>query len=245
VHVLRFDTAQDTAVALARAVARAIELNPAIVLGLPAGRTPVPVYAELGRLHRENGLDFSRVRTFNLDELAGIPAGHPGSFQRFMIEHLFSAVNVPRSHIRFLDGAAPDRRAECARYEAAIAEAGGIDLQVLGLGVNGHIGFNEPGDVLVAGTHLARLHEETRAANAHAFGGRVEQVPTEALSMGVGTILRASAIALIATGAAKSKAVRDTVRGPITTRVPASLLQVHRDVVLYLDEAAAAELDGD
>ncbi len=170
------------------------------MLGLPTGRTAEPVYEALVRLRP----DFSRAHTFNLDEFLGLPSGDPRSFHAFMHRHLFSRVNVPARHVHFLDGAAKDPDAECARFERAIAAAGGIDLLVLGIGGNGHVGFNEPGAALVLRTHRARLTLATRRANAGPFGGRVTSVPREALSMGMGTILAARAIVLVATGRSKA-----------------------------------------
>jgi glucosamine-6-phosphate deaminase len=229
------DSAGDAAVALASA-------KPDIVLGLPTGRSPVAAYEEIGRMYEQGAVDFAAATTFNLDEFAGVAASHPGSFRRFMEEHLFSRVNVDAHRTHFLDGAAPDLDAECARYEEAIAAAGGIDLQVVGIGANGHIGFNEPGDELVSRTHRVTLHEVTRRENAALFGGDPANVPREALSMGMGTILRAACIVLIATGERKARCVERTVRGPLTTRLPASFLQTHRHVELYLDRGAASLL---
>jgi glucosamine-6-phosphate deaminase len=193
-------------------------------------------------MHACGEVDFSRVRTFNLDEFAGIAADHPGSFRRFMEEHLFRGLNVPASAIHFLDGVAADLDAECDRYEAAIDAAGGIDLQILGIGMNGHIGFNEPGDVLAARTHRVQLHEVTRRDNAALFGGDMDTVPREALSMGMATILKARAVALIATGERKARCVQGMLRGPLTTRLPASFLQTHRTVDVFLDRDAAGLL---
>ena len=228
--------------ALATRVARAILANPRIVLGLPTGRTPLHMYAELRRLHAAGEVDFARVTTFNLDEFFGIPATHPGSYWSFMQEHLFRHVNADPSRTHFLDGMAPDPLAECERYEAAIAAAGGIDLQIMGIGTNGHIGFNEPADVLHVRTHRVRLRPETRQSNAALFGREPERVPAEALSMGMGTILHARALVLLATGASKAACVQRVVNGEITTQLPASCLQLHDDVELVLDEAAAAGL---
>lgn len=213
-----------------------------MVLGLPTGRTPIAVYAELQRLHGAGRADFSLATTFNLDEFVGTGAEHPGSFRAFMEGHLLAGLDLPRHRAHFLDGAATDLAAECARYDEAIAEAGGIDLQFLGIGVNGHIGFNEPADELSARTHRVRLAQSTRRANAALFGGDPERVPTEGLSMGVGPILRASAIVLMATGAHKARCVERALRGPITTRLPASLLQLHRNLEIHLDRAAASAL---
>lgn len=236
-----FDTPEQAAAAVASRLADAVRERPALVLGLPTGRTPVAAYADLRRLHAAGAADFSRATTFNLDEFAGIPASHPGSFRTFMERHLFSGINLPAARIHFLDGVAGDLDAECGRYEAAIDAAGGIDLQVLGIGSNGHIGFNEPGDALAARTHRVELAESTRRDNAALFGD-VAHVPREALSMGMGTILKASALVLLATGARKAPCVERMVHGPVTTSLPASFLQLHRRVDVFLDREAAREL---
>ena len=240
IHIFPNDNAMARAVALR--VTKLVAAKPAAVLGLPTGRTPVRLYAHLSALAAAGKLDFSRVTTFNLDEFHGLPAGHPASYRTFMEEHLFKHVNIDHKRIHFLNGKDSDAARECRRYEAAIARAGGIDLQILGIGMNGHIGFNEPAPALHADTHLARLKPETRRSNANLFDGRVTAVPKEALSMGVGTILRASAVILMANGSGKAEAVKATVEGPVTTRMPASLLQLHRQVELILDEAAASKL---
>jgi glucosamine-6-phosphate deaminase len=237
-----FDCPEDAALALARRIAGAIRAQPAMVLGLATGRSPVATYAELRRMSAAGEVDFSQVTTFNLDEFAGVAAAHPGSFRRFMDEHLFDAVGIDRSRIHFLDGVAPDLDAECERYESAIEAAGGLDLQLLGIGGNGHIGFNEPGEQLVARTHRVMLHAVTLRDNAALFGGNAADVPREALSMGMGTILRARQLVLIATGARKARCIERTVRGLLTTRLPASFLQTHRHVEIFLDRAAASLL---
>jgi glucosamine-6-phosphate deaminase len=228
--------------ALAAQIVEAIAHKPDLVLGLPTGRTPIRLYHELGAMHAKAQADFSRVTTFNLDEFLGIPPEHPGSYRTFMQEHLFSRVNVPASRINVLNGVAPDPLAECIRYERAIADAGGLDLQLLGIGTNGHIGFNEPARELIGSTHQVVLKPSTRHSNAALFGGNEENVPREALSMGMATILRARRIILIATGKSKAACVERAVHGPITTRMPASFLQLHRDIELVLDEAAASKL---
>ena len=213
-----------------------------MILGLPTGRTPIGTYDELRRLHAARRVSFDHVSTFNLDEFVGIDAQHPGSFRQFMQRHLFHGVDLRPERIHFLNGMAPDLDAECARYELAVDASGGIDLQLLGIGANGHIGFNEPGDELAAFTHRVTLHEGTRRDNAELFGGDPEQVPREALSMGMATILRTAALILIATGARKAHCIERTVHGPLTTKLPASFLQTHRNVELYLDAAAASLL---
>jgi glucosamine-6-phosphate deaminase len=237
-----FDTAEDAAAALASRVARALAEHPAIVLGLPTGRTPLPTYAALRRLHAAGQADFSRATTFNLDEFAGVDGSHPGSFRAFMETHLFSGVNLHPARIHFLDGTAPDLDAECDRYEAEIEAADGIGLLLLGIGANGHIGFNEPAEALVARTHRVRLAESTTRDNAALFGGDPSRVPREALSMGMGTILKAGALVLIATGERKARCIERTINGPVTPRLPASFLQLHRNVELYLDRPAASLL---
>lgn len=234
------DSSDAVARAVARGVADALRVQPGLVLGLASGRTPVDAYAELRRMHTEGDGDWSLASTFNLDEFAGIDVDHPGSFRRFMQRHLFDGVNVDPSRIHFLNGAAADLDAECDRYENAIRRGGGIDLQILGIGGNGHIGFNEPGGELVVRTHRVTLVDSTRRDNASLFGNDPARVPTEALSMGMGTILQARRIVLVATGAMKAECIAQTVNGRITTRVPASVLQVHRDVEVLLDREAAA-----
>jgi glucosamine-6-phosphate deaminase len=227
---------------LAVQIAAMLGQHPTSIFGLPTGRTPIRLYHELGSLHANGQADFSQATTFNLDEFLGIAPGDPGSYRSFMREHLFSRVNVPPDRINFLNGAAPDPEAECGRYEAAIEAAGGIDLQLLGIGTNGHIGFNEPARELAGRTHRVVLKTSTRRSNASLFGGDQDKVPREALSMGVATILHAKRIVLIATGKSKARCIELLVNGPITPRLPASLLQVHRDVELMLDETAAGSL---
>src|SRR6185503_16370027 len=172
----------------------------------------------------------------------GVPPSHPGSYRSFMETHLFQYVNIPSAQHNFLDGAAPDPEAECARYEEAIAAAGGIDVQILGIGTNGHIGFNEPARELQARTHRVSLKPETRRSNAALFGGDPDAVPGEALSMGMATIVQARSIVLLASGKSKAGCIARLVNGPITTRLPASFLQLHHDVEIVLDEGAASKL---
>jgi len=242
-RVRTFATADDAGRTLAREIARALKTDSRLVLGLPTGRTPILLYRELVRLYEAGRIDFSQGTTFNLDEFFGLRAGDPRSYHAFMRRHLFDRVNLPARRINFLNGAASDPEQECARYERAIARAGGIDLQILGLGGNGHIGFNEPADALMAATHRARLTPATRRANASLFGDRPRAVPREALSMGMATILRARRIILLATGRTKSRCVERMLGGPVTTRVPASFLQLHPNVDVWLDRAAASRLD--
>ncbi|HEY7497162.1 MAG TPA: glucosamine-6-phosphate deaminase [Vicinamibacterales bacterium] len=228
--------------ALAQRIAQSLEENPRLVLGLPTGRTPVRLYHELASLFAHGRANFAEATTFNLDEFLGLTPEHPGSYRSFMTAHLFARVNLRPDRIHFLNGAAPDPVAECARYERAIADSGGIDVQILGVGTNGHIGFNEPARTLHARTHRVTLTPETKRANAALFGGDPAAVPAEALSMGMATILQARAIVLLATGRTKAPTVAGLVRGPIATELPASFLQLHHDVEVMLDEPAAAGL---
>lgn len=239
-----FPNAERAAQLLARDIAGALRQKPALVLGLPTGRTPIPLYQSLRDLVARGKADFAHATTFNLDEFLGIPASDARSYRQFMERHLFSGINLPRRHIRFLDGTASDPLAEAARYERAIARAGGLDLLVLGLGANGHIGFNEPASALVTFTHVCTLKPATRRANAEWFGGRASQVPAHALSMGMGTILKARRIVLLATGPDKAGAIRRLVEGRVTTRLPASFLQLHPCAEVWLDREAAAGLSG-
>ena len=228
--------------ALALDVARRLTEMPDLVLGLPTGRTPIPFYRELVRLYQAGRADFSLATTFNLDEFLGLAPRDPLSYRAFMQRHLFDRVNLPSRRIQFLNGATNDVERECRRYERAIERAGGIGLQILGLGMNGHIGFNEPARALVARTHCTRLTRATRRANAAFFDNRVSAVPAEALSMGMATILHARRIVLLATGATKARCVERMIEGPVTPRLPGSFLQLHRRAEIWLDRAAANRL---
>jgi glucosamine-6-phosphate deaminase len=238
-----FSTPRAVAQALARDLARAIAARPSLVLGLPTGRTPIPLYRALIALHAAGRLDCASLTTFNIDEFLGLSDRDPRSYRAFMQRHLFDHINIAAPHVHFLDGVTADVDRECRRYDRAIERAGGIDLQILGLGTNGHIGFNEPARALIAHTHRTRLRPPTRRANAALFGGRLRDVPHDGLSMGMATILRARRIVLMATGASKAASVARMVQGPVTPRVPASFLQLHRHAEVWLDRAAAASLN--
>jgi glucosamine-6-phosphate deaminase len=226
VDVRFFASAEDLAQAVAQRVTTALRERPDIVLGVPAGRTPVGVYAELVRLHAVGQASFSHATAFALDEFVGIDRVHRASFHRF----------------HALNGIADDLQTECERYEDVLSHVGGIGLQLLGIGGNGHIGFNEPAADLVARTHLVALLESTRRASAALFNGDFTRVPHQALTMGVGTILKAETIILLASGESKAASIERMVRGPITPQLPASFLQAHRRVEVYLDRAAASRL---
>jgi glucosamine-6-phosphate deaminase len=237
-----FKTAEDAAHAAAAAVTAQLARKPDSVLGLPTGRTTLAVYEELARLHESGAADFSRAHTFNLDEFVGLASNDKRSYCAFMQKHLFTRINLPGSHIHFLNGGARNHREECDRYEREIAELGGMDLLLLGIGANAHIGFNEPAHVLHARSHKTRLAIATRRSNASLFGGRLDRVPREALTMGIGTMLDARAIVLIATGREKARAISSIFEGRISTDRPASVLQLHPRVEVILDLPAAEQL---
>jgi len=239
-----FSREEDIARALAREIVEALRRKPTLALGLPTGRTPVPLYRELARLSRLGEADFSRARSFNLDEFVGVRPRQAASFRAFMTRHLFTHINLPPRHAHVLNGVARDSAAECLRFERAIERAGGLDLLILGLGVNGHIGFNEPGPALVARTHRTRISAATRRAYAAEFGNRLASVPREALTMGMATILGARRLVLVATGRRKAAAVKRMLEGPITPRLPASFLQLHPNADVALDKVAAVRLRG-
>lgn len=229
----------DAAASLAaRLVADRLRAKPGLVLGLATGRTMERVYDRLAAM----GLDWSACRTFNLDEYVGLPAEDPRSYRRTMDEGLFGRVNIPRANTHVPDGMAADLQAEAARYEGRIREAGGIDLQLLGIGEDGHIGFNEPLSALMSRTRAKALTPTTRRQNAAMFGGEPEKVPPRALTMGVGTILEAREVVLLATGPAKAAVVAKAVEGPVTAMITASALQLHPCCKVVLDEDAAARL---
>jgi len=225
----------------AQIVIEAIRSRPDIVLGLATGSTPEGLYADLVRAHKEEGLDFSSVVTFNLDEYVGLPPDHPQSYRYFMNEKLFNHVNIKSENTHVPDGQARPLLPHCEQYEKMIAEAGGIDLQVLGIGRDGHIAFNEPGTSLGSRTHVTALTRETIEDNSRFFDSP-EEVPRLAVTMGVGSIMEARRCLLLVSGANKADAVAATIEGPVTSMVTASALQMHPDTVAILDEAAASKL---
>lgn len=225
----------------AAVVADVVRSRPGAVLGLATGSTPLGLYQELIRLHREEDLDFSQVTTFNLDEYIGLSAEHPQSYHYFMHDNLFRHINVPVENIHIPDGTTSDCQAFCESYEERIASSGGIDLQVLGIGSDGHIAFNEPGSSLVSRTRVETLAEQTIEDNARFFAS-ADDVPVEAITMGVGTILDARKIILLANGANKSSAVAAAAEGPVSSQCTASALQNHPDTIFFLDTEAASQL---
>lgn len=232
---------QEASVEAARLIADRLLKKPDLVLGLATGSTPLGLYRELTRMHVEDGLDFSKVTTFNLDEYIGLPPAHSQSYHYFMRESLFDHVNVDARNIYIPNGMTHDVDAFCDWYEAQMRIAGGLDLQVLGIGSNGHIAFNEPGSSLGSRTRIKTLTERTVRDNARFFTNKSE-VPRYAITMGIGTIMDARELVLIASGESKAEAIRAAVEGPITAMVPASIIQMHRRAYVVLDEAAASRL---
>lgn len=223
--------------AAAQMVAEQIRKKPEAVLGFATGATPIGLYRELVRMHREEGLSFARVTTFNLDEYYGLGPNDPRSYRRFMQDHLFGHIDLDPVRIHLPDGLAPDVEAECERYERAIEEAGGIDLQILGIGRNGHIGFNEPGTSLGTTTQVVDLTDETVAVNSRLAQA---ELPQRAISMGIKSIMRSRMIVLLASGPEKAQIVAEALEGPVTQDIPASILQLHPNLTVMLDRTAAS-----
>ena len=225
----------------ARIVAGQVEYDPESILGLPTGSTPLGMYDELVKFHQEEGLSFAGVTTFNLDEYIGIEPDHPGSFNHYMEENFFQHVDLDPGNAHIPDGLAEDPRQECSEYENKIAGAGGIDLQLLGIGANGHIAFIEPGSSLPFETDVVELTEQTRRANSAHFSD-MSSVPEKAITMGMGTILSADKILMLINGGKKARAVEELAERKITTELPASLLHLHDDVTVLLDREAAINI---
>ena len=222
-------------------IAALVRKQPNCVLGLATGGTPLGAYRELIRMHKDEGLDFSRVTSFNLDEYVGLAPTHEQSYRYFMQTSLFDHINIEPENTHVPDGLASDYEEFCELYEKMIVDAGGIDLQLLGIGSDGHIAFNEPGSSLGSRTRLKTLAPETIRDNARFFGA-IEEVPRLAVTMGVGTILDSRRCLLLGYGESKADAIAAAVEGPVTAQVTASALQLHRDVTVIVDEAAAAKL---
>ena len=225
----------------AETIKEAIQKKPNLVLGLATGSTPIGTYQELARMYREKGLDFSKVVIFNLDEYLGLPADHPQSYHYFMYENLLNHVNINPENFNIPDGMTKNIEKFCQEYEEKIQKAGGIDLQLLGIGSDGHIGFNEPGTPLDSRTQLVKLAESTIKDNSRFFE-KEEDVPRFAITMGAQTIFEAKRILLLASGENKAEAVAKFIEGPITPQITASVLQKHPDTIVILDEAAASKL---
>ncbi len=232
-----YDEVSDKA---AKLIASQVTLKPNCILGLATGSTPIGLYERLGKMYADGELDFSEVKTFNLDEYYPISHDNDQSYHYFMNSNLFSKVNIKPENIHIPDGECADPEAECKAYDAAIEASEGVDIQILGIGQNGHIGFNEPGRNLVAGTHLTGLTESTIKANSRFFETE-QDVPKKALTMGISTILKSKKIILMACGASKADAVKALFDENINTDIPATLLKVHPDVVLICDKEALGQ----
>ncbi len=234
-------TYEEMSRAAAREIAELLNAKPNAVLGMATGSTPLGLYRELVRMHKEEGLDFSQVTTFNLDEYVGLSPRHDQSYHYFMHENFFKHVNIPPQHIYIPSGTTSNYKAFCEWFEKRIKECGGIDVQILGVGSDGHIAFNEPGSSLMSRTRLKTLAKQTIDDNARFFKRR-EDVPIYAITMGVGTILEARNCILLANGKRKANAIAQAVEGPVTAMITASALQLHPSVMVYVDEEAASEL---
>ncbi len=236
-----FETTQEIGSAAAEIIINKIKENNSAILGLATGSSPIPTYNELIKAFKNGEISFTDVKSFNLDEYCGIPASDRNSYYTFMHENLFNSIDIKEENVRVPDGNPEDVDTFCADYDASIKAAGGIDVQILGIGRNGHIGFNEPSDVFTKGTYKVQLTDSTIEANKRFFD-KVEDVPTEAITMGVESILDAKEIILIANGADKAQAIHDMIKGDISPACPASILQKHNNVHIFIDKDAASLL---
>lgn len=239
--IIKVDNYNEMSRKAANILASQITLKSNSVLGLATGDTPLGMYKELVKLYNKQELDFAEVKTFNLDEYYGLPIKNSQSYYYFMMNNLFNHINVPPENINIPNGNTENVDKECLTYENKITEAGGIDIQVLGIGVNGHIGFNEPDVNFEAKTHLVTLDQRTIESNSRFFKNK-DEVPTKAISMGIGTIMSSKKIILLACGDSKADIISKTIKGKITPEVPASILQLHQDVTIIVDKDAAAKL---
>lgn len=237
----KFASQQELNEAGAGIVTALVQVNPHAILGLATGGTPVGMYEEMVKSYRKGLVSYKHVTTFNLDEYAGLQQDHPESYHAYMKKHLFDHIDIQADHTHIPNGTAADLQAECERYEALMEQTGRVNLQILGIGHNGHIGFNEPAGQLNSRTHVVELEAATREANARFFNS-IDEVPTQAITMGVGSILKARTILLLARGADKADIIQRSLTGPITTECPASLLQMHSNVIVLLDEEAGSKL---
>jgi len=226
----------------ARLVAAQIRLNPESVIGFATGSTPIGMYKELVKMYKEEGLDFSKITSFNLDEYYPIDTQSNQSYHFYMMDNLFNHINIEKDNINIPNGKAENVEAECMKYEEKIRNAGGIDLQVLGIGPNGHIGFNEPDLKFEAETHMIDLDHKTIEANARFFNS-IDEVPKRAITMGIKTIMHARKIVLLANGSGKAKVLKEAILGSIVPNIPASILQLHQDVTIICDKEASKELE--
>lgn len=238
-NVLIYDSEEQIGIAAGNYMCGQVLQKPDSVLSLATGSTPLKPYGQMIELYKKGVVDFSKVTTFNLDEYVNLDVNDKNSYHSFMHENLFDHINIPADQINFLDGNAEDPEEECRRYEEKIKKAGGIDIQLLGIGSNGHIAFNEPADCFQRWSHVVTLKESTVKDNSRFFKS-IDEVPTQALTMGIGSIMQAKKILIIAIGENKAKAIKQLIDGNVTPMCPASVLQFHTDVTLMLDRAAAA-----
>ena len=232
-------SAEEIGVEVAKIFIDEVKNNPSCVLGLATGATPIPTYQNIIKMHKDENVSFKDVKTYNLDEYCDLPKDDKNSYYTFMHEQLFNGLDILEKNVHFLDGNAADADAECASYDKAVKEAG-IDIQLLGIGNNAHIGFNEPADKFTEGSFKVKLTESTINANKIYFDENT--MPHYALTVGVKQIMSAKKVILIATGEKKAEAVRNMIKGEVTPNVPASILQEHEDALIFLDEAAASLL---
>lgn len=240
-NVLIYDTEEQIGIAAGNYMCGQVLQKPDSVLGLATGSTPIKAYKQMIDLYSRGVVDFSQVTTFNLDEYVNLDVKDKNSYHTFMHENLFDHVNIPEENINFLDGNAQDLEQECRDYEKKIKKAGGIDIQLLGIGSNGHIAFNEPADCFQRWSHVVTLKESTVKDNSRFFKS-IDEVPTQAVTMGIGSIMQAKKILIIALGTNKAKAIKQLIDGNVTPMCPASVLQFHTDVTLMLDKGAASLL---
>jgi len=240
-NILTFNSEDKLNEAGAGLLASIVQKKPDAVLGLATGGTPVGIYEQLVKKYNDGFVSFKGASSFNLDEYVGIAPTHEQSYRYYMQQHLFNHIDIKPERTHVPNGMAEDLQAECLRYDEAIAEAGQLDIQLLGIGHNGHIGFNEPAEELSSGTHIVELAEKTRQANARYFATE-EEVPRQAITMGIGSIMKAKMLLLVVKGEDKAEIVQRALQGPITTDCPASLLQTHPNLVVLLDEAAGSKL---
>lgn len=238
-NVLIYETEEQIGIAAGNYMCGQVLQKPNSVLGLATGSTPLKPYGQMIELYKKGIVDFSKVTTFNLDEYVNLDVNDKNSYHSFMHENLFDHINIPEENINFLDGNAKDPEAECRRYEEKIKAAGGIDIQLLGIGSNGHIAFNEPADCFQRWSHVVTLKESTVKDNSRFFKS-IDEVPTQAVTMGIGSIMQAKKILIIAIGENKAKAIKQLIDGNVTPMCPASVLQFHTNVTLMLDKAAAS-----
>lgn len=240
-NVLIFDTEEQIGIAAGNYMCGQVLQKPDSVLGLATGSTPLKPYGQMIDLYKKGVVDFSKVTTFNLDEYVNLDVNDKNSYHSFMHENLFDHINIPEESINFLNGNASDPEKECEEYENKIKKAGGIDIQLLGIGSNGHIAFNEPSDCFQRWSHVVNLKESTVKDNSRFFKS-IEEVPTQAVTMGIGSIMQAKKILIIAIGENKAKAIKQLINGNVTPQCPASVLQFHTDVTLMLDRGTASLL---